>query len=240
MFNEKLSRKEKIIIMMSMNIGKIVVISNIDDYTTLEAVDAVNSIKFTNDADCTNPPRTDVLLKADALALLNVHSSRAIVKDKSATQIENELSGKIKRWYTKCARYVEQVANDVAILNGDISYGLAVVYRTGFKLKRKAIMPPREFEVIDSGPGWVKLRCKSIAKKAGYIWRYGITPTKGTLPTAFSKDKTTLECIVTISNLQSGKIYGFAVAGVLPEKNPSISDGEEPNNFGDFIYFQIL
>jgi len=86
----------------------------------------------------------------------------------------------------------------------------------------------------------MRTRRDTRSNRAGYIWRYGITPTKGTLPKAFSKDKTTLECNVTISNLQSGKIYGFAVAGVLTEKNPSISDGEEPNNFGDFIYFQIL
>jgi len=239
MINNKISQKDKMIIMMSLNLPKIVVAANVDEMTTLELCDAANAVKFTGDADCTAPPRTDVLLKGDATALFNLHSSREIAKDKSITQTEKEMVAKLKRWYAKCARYVQEVANDVAIAHGDIAAGHAVVFRTGFKLKSIAVMPPRQFEVIDSGPGWVKLRCKSIAKKAGYIWRYGVAPQRNVRPEEFSKDKTTLECIVTISNLKSGRIYGFAVAGVLPEKDPTVSDGEEPNNFCDFIYFQV-
>jgi len=156
---------------------------------------------------------------------------------------------------------VQDVANKVAISNGSVSKGEAVVERCGFKLKKKGEKPSRAFEVVESGPGWIHLRVKSVGIKAGYLWRFGITSEKNKAPGVFLPILFTLECDIIITNLTSGVLYGYQVASILPvsrtpetdpalttvtkkssvmlstkSKKASFTVGVDPYNWSDIMY----
>ena len=247
--------------MAKQNLPKIVIAIDTSKKDVPTLCSDAKAVKTAGDPDATNPPVTDVVLGQQSDALIATHNLRKTNKSASLTSQEEQQRNILERSYKKVGLYVQGVANDVAVIKGDVAAGEAVAQRTGFMLKKKGTPHPRAFEVVESGPGWFHLRVKAIGKRAGYGWRYGVTSAKNIPPAEFRPVIFTLECEVVINNLKSGSIYGLQEACILPvshksSTNPAItatsktatptastkahkatfSDGQEPMQFGDFIY----
>lgn len=172
-------------------------------------------IKTAGDPDVTNPSVTDVVMHGQADDMLDCHNLRATDKSLELTRNETVLRNILERSITDVGGDVVKIANKVAIAHGDVAAGEAVVVRCGYKLKKRAVLPPREFEVVASGPGWVHLRVKSVSTRAGYVWRFGITSAIGKIPTVFMPLLFTLECEVIITNIPRGSILGYQMASII-------------------------
>jgi hypothetical protein len=181
---------------------------------------------------------------------------------KALTRLEAQQVNALMQSLTTNGHYVEDTANTIAA--GDLSKAEQIIASSGYKLKKKGVAHPRSFEVVESGPGWVHLRVKAVGKRAGYAWRYGITTTKDSPPAAWSKIIFTLEAEVVITNLKGAAIYCFQEASILPVAHtpktnvaataisrtvtPSattkahkatFSDGQEPLQFSDIVYYTV-
>jgi hypothetical protein len=242
-------------------IAKIVVSVETDKMDVPTLITTAKGIKTTGDADVVDPPFTDAQLQTQAGDLADTHSKRQTNQSKSLTRQEEEQAETLKTSVSWVGRYVQQIANKVAKDTGSVPMGEAVVERCGFKLKKKAEKAPRGFEVVDSGPGWTRLRAKSVGKRGGYLWRFGKTTQKGVMPSGPLTTFFTLECDVIIYGEESGAIMGYQMASILPigQKNTSgssvsgstedssmvlsakakkaaITIGIDPYNWTDFIY----
>jgi hypothetical protein len=212
-------------------------------------------VKTTGDHDVTDPPETDTEIHTQSDKVKAIHDQRVTDKSPDLTRAEQVEMRKLRIKYKKTGVYIEGIANDVAIAAGDVKAGEAVVLRCGYTLKGKGSQPPREFEVTDSGPGWLKMRVKSAGDGATYLWRGGFTQDKDHPPTEFFSIYVTHECQVMIKNTKSGQIVAFQFAIVLPvrpkrtkkadpnqDKKPQSSNiaafsiGVDPYNWSDFIY----
>ncbi|MBI3502674.1 MAG: hypothetical protein HY063_12860 [Bacteroidetes bacterium] len=118
--------------------------------------------------------------------------------------------------------YVEDTANTIAA--GDLKKAEGIITSSGYKLKKKATPHPRDFEVVETGPGFVHLRAKKAKKGAeGHIWRYGITTAKGTPPTTVIV-RFTLGADIIISDLASNTVVGAQHASILPVAHTKKTD----------------
>jgi hypothetical protein len=225
--------------MSSGNLPKIVVIKDISPLSTPEMISEALGVVFTGDPDATTPPVADPMLHAEAATLQTIHSKRQTNPPTATSDEEDVQRNILARAYKKDAVYVEGVANDVAVDAGDVNAGEAVVLRIGMKLKKEGMADARSFEVYDSGVEWVHIRCKAVAKRAGYVWRYGITTAKNTPPATLVDPIFTLEANLLITDLQSGAIYGFQFASILPTRSPEYANGTDAIIYSDFIYFAV-
>jgi hypothetical protein len=240
---------------------KIVVALDVDCMDDATVCNNAKGVKTAGDADVTNPPVTDAVLKTEADDVVAIIQKRVTDQSASLTKAQGELASKVRWSYTKVGQYVGQVANDVARAQGNVEAGEKVVLRCGFKLKKKGVLPPRDFEVVDSGVSWIHIRVKSLGKKAGYLWRFGKTTKKGIMPVAPLTTFFTMECEIIIDNLESADVMGFQSATILPvglgskkstkkglvqedasktpsmgSKKPTLSADSDPYNWSDFIY----
>jgi hypothetical protein len=120
--------------------------------------------------------------------------------------------------YNQNAMYIQGIARNAAIAAGDVSVGIQVVIRCGYKVKKTGTKAPRQFKVTPSGVGAVDITTKAVAPRASYIREYGITTAKGVVPTAPAELLISLEADIYVYNLKSGSIYGFREASILPTK----------------------
>ena len=242
-------------------IPKIVVIRDLRNEDNTTVCTTALGTKTGGDPDVTNPPVADDDLYEQANAALTVQTQRQTNQSKSLTSESNELTDIVRVSYSSNAAYIEMIANKVVRTTGSYDAGLNVVQRCGYRVKTKGELHPRSFEVVDSGQGWFHLRVKSVGKRAGYLWRLGITTERGVMPTVFLPILFTLECDVVIMNLESGSIYGLQSASILPvaqTKNsdpsqtlssksatvtvstkankPTFNAGDDPYQWSDFIY----
>lgn len=233
---------------------KIIVAAKTDEMDTPTLCSSARGVVTAGDPDVTAPPFTDVQLKAQADTTQGIHEQRITNKSPDLTRQEEVEVEKLEEMYKRDAQYVEDKANDVAKASGSVAAGEAVVLRCGFKLKQESHKAPREFEIIASGPGWMHIRVKSVGKRGGYVWRIGVTNTKGVIPTTFLPLFFTLECEMVITNLNSGSMYGIQFATILPasqseatpgtqsdsistsSSKPTFSAGADPLIWSDFIY----
>jgi hypothetical protein len=225
--------------MASSTLKKIVVITDISHLDTPDMISEAGGIVLTGDPDATAPPVPDVMLHADAAALQTIHNGRQTNPPTKTADEELVQRNIIVNKYKKDARYVQDVANDVAEAAGNVSAGEIVVQRIGMKLKKVASHNPRIFEVYKSGVGWVHLHTHAAAKRAAYAWRYGITTAKGTPPVTLGHPIINMEADILITGLPSGTIIGFQYGFVLPTHNPEHAHGTDAITYGDFIYFVI-
>lgn len=226
--------------MSTSGLPKIVVIKNILPMDTPDMVSETLGIKFTGDADATTPPVGDAALHGEANTLQTIHGKRQTNPPTATADDEDIQRRKVARAYARDARYVEEVANDVAEAAADVAAGEIVVTRLGFKLKKAASINARSFEVYADGIGWLHVHAPAADKTAAYVWQYGITPTKGTPPEIDGgRGVVNLEADLKITNLESGKIYGIRYAFVKRKQKRTHSDGEEPLTFSDWIYFVV-
>jgi hypothetical protein len=101
---------------------------------------------------------------------------------------------------------------------GDVTAGIQVVIRCGYKVKKTAVPAPRHFKVTQKGIGAVEITTKAVGKSASYIRVYGTTPTKGVPPTTIAEVLVSIEADIFVNNLKSGTIYAFREASILPTK----------------------
>lgn len=135
-------------------------------------------------------------------------------KSTALTNLEQQQATALMLSLTSNGHYVEDTAN--ALGGGDVKKAEGFILTTGYKLKKKAVLHPRDFEVAANGPGWVHLRVKKARKGAeGHMWRYGITTAKGT-PPATVVIHFTLEADIIISDLAAGSIIGIQHASIVP------------------------
>jgi len=167
--------------------------------------------------------------------------------------------------YNQNAGYIQGIARVAAAAAGDVTVGLQVVTRCGYKYKKTAIPAPHHFKATPKGVGGVEITTKAVGKRANYIRKYGITSTKGVPTTTIAEVLVSLEADIFINNLKSGCIYGFREASVLPMKKatanvatPSLakkaatptvattsrkvtfSDGAEHYTWGDWVYVIVM
>jgi hypothetical protein len=240
---------------------KIVVIHDLSNTDNTTVCTTALGTKTDGDPDVTNPPVKDTDIYKEANDALAVQTQRQTNQSKSLTSQSNELTDIVRVSYSSNAAYIEQIANKVVRTTGSYDAGLNVVQRCGYKVKTKGELHPRSFEVVASGPGWFHLRVKAVGRRAGYLWRLGITTEKGVMPTQFLPIFFTVECEVVIINLESGSIYGLQSASILPVAQTKNSDpsqtlssktatvsvstkankatfsaGDDPYQWSDFIY----
>jgi hypothetical protein len=226
--------------MAKKNLPKIVVITDISNLETPDMITAGGGIVLTLDPDATAPPVADTVLHTEADDLQTVHNNRQTEPPTATANDEIGARDTLAFDYQQDARYVESIANKVAKAAGDVTAGIAVVNRTGFKLKKTGIRAARHFEIYASGIEWAHVRTKSVAKVAAYVWRFGITPIKGTPPAIEgSRAVVNLEADLKITNLKSGTIYGIQFAAVKRKEKRTYSNGEEPLIYSDWIYFVV-
>jgi hypothetical protein len=210
------------------SLDKITVNLDIDDKNVTTFCKDAKGVKTAGDHDVVDPPHTDAEIATQADKVLAVQSLRVTDKSLSLTRQQKTLYATLVMMYTDVGLYVQQIARKVAVEAGNIAAGEAVVVRCGFKLKAAPAIHPREFELVDSGPGWVHLRVKSPGKISACAWKIGITQAKGTLPDKFFPQVDTMECEVIFTNLRSGLLYAAEVATILPASHGIISDDNPP------------
>jgi hypothetical protein len=240
---------------------KIVVIRDLSTMDNTTVCTTALGTKTDGDPDVTNPPVKDLDFHQQANDALAVQTQRQTNQSKSLTSQSNELTDIVRVSYSSNAAYIEMIANKVMRTTGSYDAGVNVVQRCGYTQKTKGERHPRFFEVVASGPGWFHLRVKAVGKRAGYLWRLGITTEKGVKPTVFLPILFTLECEVVIMNLETGSIYGMQSASILPVAQTKNSDpsqtissksatvtvstkankttfnaGDDPYQWSDFIY----
>lgn len=232
------------------NLPKILVATNVDEMDTPTLCANAKGIKTTGDPDVVTPPSTDTELQTQAGKVMDIHEKRFTDKSITLTKDEKVQRLILETMFTNVAGYVQQISRKVATAAGDVAAGEAVVVRCGFKLKKKGSLPPREFDIVDSGQGWFHLRMKAVAARAGYVWRIGVTSKKGVPPETFLPNKFTLECEVIITGTEFGLIYGMQAASILPVKQnppdsesspvkankPSFPADSDGLTWSDFIY----
>jgi hypothetical protein len=108
---------------------------------------------------------------------------------------------------TANGHYVEDTSNLVAA--GNLTKAEELILSSGYKLAKKGIPGPRNFEVYKTGSNFVHVRAKKSKKgKSLFIWNFGITTEKGKKPD-------TLRMVATdkvnsvFTDLTSGSIFAI-------------------------------
>ncbi|MBI3500345.1 MAG: hypothetical protein HY063_00975 [Bacteroidetes bacterium] len=161
-------------------------------------------------------PATTAGTVSNLIANLRATLQKIASGDKSTalTNQEQQQATALMLALTSNGHYVEDHANDLG--GGDVKKAEGLILTTGYKLKKKTQLHPRDFELVDSGPGWEHYRVKKAKKGTeGHIWRYGITPQKGTPPATVIL-RFTLEADIIITDLASGTIVGIQHTSILP------------------------
>jgi hypothetical protein len=252
-------------ISLTKNLPMITVLLATKKQSTPTIIKNCNLQKTTGDPLVTTPPVNDTIMKSDALTLETLYNeSEATMPTASKLQVTTQRNICIAA-YNQNAGYIQGIARAAASAAGDVTVGLQVVTRCGYKYKKTTTPAPRHFKVTANGVGGVEIKTKAVGKRASYIREYGITPTKGVPPTTIAEVLVSLEADIFVNNLKSGCIYGFREASVLPMKKttanvvtPSLakkaatptvattshkvtfSDGAEHYTWGDWVYIVVM
>lgn len=196
-------------------------------WNTLVLADNAQQVHTNGDPLATTPPVTDAVLHTAAATLMTFYDGyKATPQTVSKSQVTQQRNIVITL-YNKVALYLQVVARDAAIAAGDISSGVEVVLRCGFKIKKPSNKPPKYFKVVSNVPGSVDITSKAVAKDAGYIREYGIASAKGVAPDNTEYPVFSLEVSIHIDNLESGKIYAFREAKIVRSSRRSASSATE-------------
>ena len=204
-------------------------------------------------------------MKSEAATLQTIYNESESPSPTASKLQEPHSETFVSTPYNQNAMYIQGIARNAAIAAGDVSVGIQVVIRCGFKVKKASVPAPRHFKVTPKGAGGVEIITKAVGKRASYIREYGLTPTKGVPPTVIAEILVSLEADIYVNNLKSGSIYAFREASVLPTKRstPSVvvpslakktatptisttshkvtfSDGNEHYTWSDWVYVIVL
>lgn len=185
-------------------------------------------IKTAGDPAASASPVSDTVLHGQANTLQTMYTG---FKTSPPTYTSGQVTTQKKIVvisYNKVARYLEAVANDVAIAAGDVTAGNSVVTRCGAKLKKKGIRQPKTFKASSTIAGEVDIDTKAVAPRATYIREYGTTTAKEIPPTVTEPPIITMETAAVITNLTSRTIIAIREASILPiprKKKTTITPG---------------
>jgi hypothetical protein len=224
-----------------------------------------NLQKTAGDPLVTTPPVNDTTMKSDASTLDTLYTeSESPLPTATKLQVTTQRNICIAA-YNQNAGYIQGIARAAAVAAGDVTAGIQVVIRCGYKVKKASVPAPRHFKATPKGVGGVEITTKAVGKRASYIRQYGTTTAKGVAPTTIAEVLVSLEADIYVNNLKSGTIYAFREASVLPTKRstpivvvPSLalktatptiattshkvtfSDGAEHYTWSDWIYVIVL
>jgi hypothetical protein len=178
----------------------------------------------------------DLVLIEETIESGDNKSSNLLLRDSKANKLALSL--------TANAHSVEDTAIEVAA--GDELIAEQLILTTGYTIADKATHKPRNFGVVELGPGWAHVRTVKTQKRMEIIhWQYGITPAKGIPPATLTRH-TTDKVDIVITGLPSGSWVGLEKAGaelaskVKKWEHPSFNHAEGENlDWSDFIYFVI-
>ncbi|MBI3500155.1 MAG: hypothetical protein HY063_00005, partial [Bacteroidetes bacterium] len=170
------------------NLPKILLITDIGRLEVTVAVSTCKGIITTGDPDAGGVNPTDGTLHAQADTLMNIHTARQTKPPTKTADDEIKQRNIVNRTFKKMALYVQGVCNDVAVAQGDVTAGEAVALRTGFGLKKKGSLHPRDFESLPAEKGSFHVRVKSATMgHATYVYEYGISTDENILPAKWEK-----------------------------------------------------
>jgi hypothetical protein len=172
-------------------------------------------VGLTNNAGFTAPPVALATVTSQTATLRTTSGQRSGGNKSTAlTKTEAHQAGILMQSLTTNAHYVEDTANTQAA--GDLAVAEQLILSTGYTLKQHAAPAPRSFEIVATGPGWAHVRvAKAQDGGEGHMWRFGLTPVKGTAP-ATLLTRYTLSVDVVIADIPSGSILGVQHASILP------------------------
>jgi hypothetical protein len=207
-----------VLITIVKNLPLIVVLLAKKSWNTLTLCDDAQHVHTSANPLTNTPPVTDAALHAQATTTLNVYDAfKATPPTATKTQVTTQRNILINM-FNKVAMYVQGVARDAATTAGDVTAGITVVTSVGLKIKKAKSAISKAFKVVQAGIGAVDVTTKAVDKRAGYLREYGITPTKGVVPTTLQETAFSLGSSIHINGLTSGAIYGFREATILPVK----------------------
>src|ERR1039458_6776848 len=126
-----------------------------------DLIKAAKKVKTTGDAVAGGAPVTDAQMLT---AINDLQAKYDGTQTKPPTVLENAVTtsfNKLATMYKKNGRYLETVANDEAILQGDLSAGTIVVIRCGYALKAEAVKTPKTFKGDSKIEGEIDITTKS-------------------------------------------------------------------------------
>jgi hypothetical protein len=165
-------------------------------------------------------------------------------KRTSNLKLRDDRANNLMLSLTADAHDVEAIATKTGA--GDILIVEQLILTTGYKLKDKVARTPRDFEVVETGPGWAHIRTVKEQKGNKIIhWAYGITTVKGIPPNTLIRH-TTDKVNIIITDLPSGAVIGICFSGaelaskIKKWEHPSFSHiAAEQLEWSDFIYFVV-
>ena len=166
---------------------------------------------FTGNTDLPSPTiaMDDLAEQIDAyeLVLIDIEAGNTTPEN---TRLAAQLADKLMLSLTTNGHYVEDTANKAAA--GDVPKAEAIILSSGYKLKKKASIPDRDFEIVKTGTSWFHCRVKKTKKGVEIIyWQYGIVPSKGEIPQTKIMHITDKADII-ITDLPSGSVVAIANA----------------------------
>jgi hypothetical protein len=201
------------------NLPKIQVLELHADESAETVIQDASQIHTTGDANVTAPPVTDTVMAGLITTLqTRVTGSKASPPTFTVGQVTTSKNIVITS-YNKIARYVEGVANDVAIAAGDVTAGNTVVTRVGCRLKKKSTRGTKKFSATSKIDGEIEVGTKAPGAHTIYVRQYGKTTAKGVTPAVISDTIISGQSNISITNLTSGTIYGVREALILPIPN---------------------
>jgi hypothetical protein len=211
------------------NMPLLVVLGMRSNIKTLKLINLCNLQKTSTETFAADMPVDDSDMHAQASVVDNTNINYGSVPPTAMHEEVILERNKAIAMYNKNASFIQGLARDAATNAGDISVGIDLAQRCGFRIKNVGIKPPRHFKA-NPGVECVDISTKSMGDRAGYIRQYGKTPAKGVPPTVFEDPVFSLEADIHIKNLASGSIYGFREAIILPvgrsSKKPPYADNE--------------
>ncbi|MEI8203582.1 MAG: hypothetical protein WCH34_11250 [Bacteroidota bacterium] len=194
--------------MVIVKLPKIHVDRGFKGYSTNDLISFADGIKFTGDADATNPIHTDIVIGGRSADLKTTHDSRQNDKSLAKTNLEHTQFNLLVGGLDDNANYLEIIANKVANEQADLDAGINVVNRIGYhySIKEGAV---KNIGFIDSGEGWAHAHeAKAVDGAEIHAWEVGIALAKGTPPTSTHK-YFILEADVIFNHIDSGKVLAY-------------------------------
>ncbi|MEI6853300.1 MAG: hypothetical protein WCL06_10670 [Bacteroidota bacterium] len=149
-----------------------------------------------------------------------------------ATKAEVDLGvNKLVDAYDQNAGEIQAIARSKARAAGDVNAGILIVQNAGYLLKSPKSAVENTFMVQADGPGAVKVKTKSVAKRAVYIREGGKTSGKEVVPLKAELMPwfISTENDIRVENLESGAWYAFREAYIVPVSRKTNSPTPETN-----------
>lgn len=206
------------------NIGLITVLTISVRNSTLDVIATASLQKTSSNPLLPHMPVDDATMLTQVGSLQTTYAG---FKAKPQLFTESQVMAKkliVVASYNRNAGYIQGVARQLAITNGDVNSGINLVEVTSYKIKKSRSTISHTFKLTNAGQGSVKVTTIAVAKRAGYIRQYGATTAKGVPPTTTEELLFSLEIAINVSNLNSATVYAFREAAIVPVPRKTNTD----------------